>query len=71
MLSEARKRFKIANISLAVVALLLIADLILFHDNEEVMGIVGIAAVVFSFALLMVLDQRQYRAEISNQRDQG
>jgi hypothetical protein len=64
-----RRKVRYGYISYAVAVVLLAADLILFHDNEEAMGIMGIAAFAICMGVFTVLCERDCRAR--TRRDQG
>lgn len=58
MLSEFRRMQKNAYISIVAAAVVLIADAILFHDNEDLMTAIGMAAFFGCLGLFLILDER-------------
>jgi hypothetical protein len=64
-----RKKFRLANISIAVTTVLLIAYTIVFHDNEDVMSAGGALWIFFALGLFFFLDERDYRARHPNGDD--
>jgi hypothetical protein len=61
-----RNKLKNANIGLAVGAALLVADLILFYDNEGAMSAGAAVAFAVCMGVFFILNEREYRA-----RDKG
>jgi hypothetical protein len=61
MLSEFRRMQKNAYLSVAAAAVVLIADVILFHGHEDVMTAIGMASFFGSLALFVVLDAHERR----------
>lgn len=61
-----RRKFRLANISIAVTTVLLVAYAVVFHDNEDVMSAGGVLAIFFAVSLFSLLDERDYRARHSD-----
>jgi Na+/citrate or Na+/malate symporter len=57
-----RNKFRHANISLAITAVLLIVHTLIFYDNETAMSVGGAILFFFCLGLLFFLDEREYRA---------
>jgi hypothetical protein len=55
-------------VSVAVAAVVLIVDTVLFHDNEGVMTAVGIATFFGALVLFAILDWREYGTRYSERR---
>jgi inner membrane protein involved in colicin E2 resistance len=62
---EMKNKFKHAHTGVAVAAVLLVIDLILFHDNESAMSAGGVVAFAACMAVMFILDEREYRARHS------
>ncbi len=68
MLSEFQRMQKNLYRSVAVTIVMLIIGTILFHDNEALMTVIGIAAFFGGLGLFAILDWREYGTHYSEQR---
>jgi len=61
--------FRLANISIAVTAVLIVIYAIVFNGNEDAMSVGGVLAIIFAVTLFSLLDERDYRARHSGKGD--
>jgi len=64
-----KNKFRRANVGVAVGAVLLATNLILFHGNDRAMSAGGLVAFVVAMGIFLFLDERDYRARHSVDRD--
>jgi hypothetical protein len=64
-----RNKFKHAHAGVAVGAVLLVANLVAFHGNDEAMSAGGLVAFAAAMGVFFFLDEREYRARHPAGRD--
>jgi hypothetical protein len=63
-----RRKFKYANIGVAVATALALLSTILFQGSEELLGAMGLVSFAAGIAVFLVLSDREYRARTNKQR---